>query len=60
MPKPAQYLTPAQAARRLGVSASTFDRYVRQGLIMPVQVTLGGHRRYERGDVDRLKRSPWR
>lgn len=60
MRTPAQYLTPAQAAKRLGVSASTFDRYVRDGLIIPVQVTVGGHRRFERLDVDRLKRSPWR
>ena len=60
MPKAAKYLTPQQASKRLGVSVSTLNRYVLEGRIIPVQVTPGGHRRYSRADVERLKRSPWR
>jgi excisionase family DNA binding protein len=44
------YLTPAQAARLLHVSPRTIARWADQGRI-PCLVTLGGHRRFPRGEV---------
>ena len=38
------YLTPGQAARILGVSPKTVNRWATDGRI-PCAVTLGGHRR---------------
>lgn len=52
-----QYLTSAQAARRLRVSPSTVRRYEREGRL-PATLTAGGHRRYDPGDVERLARGP--
>lgn len=43
------YLTPGQAARILGVSPKTVNRWASNGRI-PCAVTLGGHRRF-RADV---------
>ncbi len=43
------YLTPGQAARILGVSPKTVNRWANDGHI-PCAVTLGGHRRF-RADV---------
>lgn len=43
------YLSPGQAARILGVSPKTLDRWANDGRI-PCGVTLGGHRRF-RADV---------
>ncbi len=43
------YLTPGQAARILGVSPKTINRWANDGRI-PCSVTLGGHRRF-RSDV---------
>lgn len=43
------YLTPGQAARILGVSPKTINRWANDGRI-PCAVTLGGHRRF-RPDV---------
>lgn len=45
------YLTPGQAARILGVSPKTVNRWANDGRI-PCAVTLGGHRRF-RVDVIR-------
>ena len=45
------YLTPGQAARMLGVSPKTVNRWATDGRI-PCAVTLGGHRRF-RVDVIR-------
>ena len=39
------YLSPGQAARILGVSPKTVDRWAADGRI-PCAVTLGGHRRF--------------
>ncbi|MDP1804411.1 MAG: helix-turn-helix domain-containing protein [Acidimicrobiales bacterium] len=39
------YLTPGQAARMLGVSPKTVNRWATDGRI-PCAVTLGGHRRF--------------
>lgn len=47
----AAYLTPGQAARMLGVSPKTVNRWATDGRI-PCAMTLGGHRRF-RVDVIR-------
>lgn len=41
----AAYLTPGQAARLLGVSPKTVNRWANDGRI-PSAMTLGGHRRF--------------
>lgn len=41
----APYLTPGQAARVLGVSPKTVNRWANDGRI-PCAMTLGGHRRF--------------
>lgn len=41
----AAYLTPGQAARLLGVSPKTVNRWANDGRI-PCAMTLGGHRRF--------------
>lgn len=46
-----EYLTPGQVARMLHVSPKTVDRWADQGRIGCI-VTLGGHRRFARRDVD--------
>ncbi|HEX2024517.1 MAG TPA: helix-turn-helix domain-containing protein [Acidimicrobiales bacterium] len=48
-----EYLTPGQVARILHVSPKTVDRWADQGRIGCI-VTLGGHRRFARGDVDEV------
>lgn len=45
------YLTPGQAARILGVSPKTVNRWANDGRV-PCALTLGGHRRF-RADVIR-------
>ena len=58
-----EYLTPGQVARMLHVSPKTVDRWADQGRIGCI-VTLGGHRRFARADVEevaaamRLRGSP--
>lgn len=49
VPADGSYLAPGQAARILGVSPKTVDRWANDGRI-PCAVTLGGHRRF-RADV---------
>ena len=49
------YLTAAQVAERLGVSAKTVSRWAKAGRLAH-QRTLGGHRRYDPGQIDRLAR----
>ncbi len=48
-----EYLTPGQVARILHVSPKTVDRWADQGRIGCI-VTLGGHRRFARGDVEEV------
>jgi excisionase family DNA binding protein len=48
-----EYLTPGQVARMLHVSPKTVDRWADQGRIGCI-VTLGGHRRFARGDVEEV------
>jgi excisionase family DNA binding protein len=46
-----RYITPGEAARILHVSPKTINRWANEGLL-PCIVTLGGHRRFRRQDVD--------
>ena len=48
-----EYLQAREAAAILNVSAKTVSRWARQGRLAHA-VTLGGHRRYGRGDIERL------
>lgn len=52
MSQSAEYLTPAEAARRLGVSAKALRVYERAGLLAPVRTTAGW-RAYGPGDLAR-------
>jgi excisionase family DNA binding protein len=45
------YVTPGEAARCLHVSPKTINRWANEGLL-PCVITLGGHRRFRRDDVD--------
>lgn len=45
-----EYLTPGEVARMLHVSPKTISRWAAEGLL-PCLVTLGGHRRFRREDV---------
>ena len=49
------YLTPGEVARVLHVSPKTVSRWASQGLL-PCLVTLGGHRRFRREDVEQVAR----
>ncbi len=51
----AQYLTPGEVAEMLHVSPKTVSRWAALGFI-PCLVTLGGHRRFRREDVEGLLR----
>lgn len=46
-----EYLTPGEVARLLHVSPKTISRWASEGLL-PCLVTLGGHRRFRRADID--------
>ncbi len=50
-----QYLTPKEVALVLHVSPKTVSRWAAQGLL-PCLVTLGGHRRFRRQDVEEIAR----
>ena len=50
-----EYLTPSQVAGMLHVSPKTVRRWATQGFL-PCLVTLGGHRRFLREDVDEVLR----
>ncbi len=49
-----ELLTPAEAARRLGVTANTVTRWSRAGKIAAVH-TVGGHRRFRCSEVERVR-----
>lgn len=49
------YLTPGEVARLLHVSPKTISRWATNGLL-PCVVTLGGHRRFRRDDVEEAAR----
>jgi excisionase family DNA binding protein len=48
-----EYMTPAEVARLLHVSPKTVVRWTNAGHI-PAIVTLGGHRRFQRADIEAL------
>jgi excisionase family DNA binding protein len=50
-----EYLTAGEVARLLHVSPKTISRWAGQDLI-PCLVTLGGHRRFHRDDVEEIRR----
>jgi len=50
-----QYMTRADVALLLGVSPNTVARWARTGRI-PCQMTLGGHRRFEREVIEEILR----
>jgi excisionase family DNA binding protein len=51
-----RYLTTAELARALAVSATTLQRWRREGKITPVLVTAGGQARWVEQDVrDQLR-----
>lgn len=56
LPADMELLTPSELARRLRVSPVTLRKWADKGLIQS-QVTLGGHRRYPVGEVERLLQS---
>ena len=50
-----QYLRAGEAARLLHVSAKTMSRWAKEGRV-PCIVTLGGHRRFPRQEIEELAR----
>jgi excisionase family DNA binding protein len=48
-----ELFTPAEAARRLGVTPNTVTRWSRAGKIAAIQ-TMGGHRRFRRSELERV------
>lgn len=49
------YLTPGEVARMLHVSPKTISRWAAEERL-PCLVTLGGHRRFRREDVEEIAR----
>lgn len=49
----AEYLTPGQAAVLLHVSPKTLNRWAHEGRV-PCIVTLGGHRRFRRDQIEEI------
>ena len=52
-PAQREYLTPREAAQMLGVSPKTVVRWAAERRI-PSLVTLGGHRRFKREEIEAL------
>jgi len=48
-------MTPAEASEVLGVSPRTLSRWAREGRIRAI-VTLGGHRRFIRTEIEAVAR----
>ena len=53
---PSEFLTRSEVSKLLGVSPNTVTRWAREGRLS-CQVTLGGHHRFERDLVERLRKS---
>lgn len=53
MAEQSEYLTPGEVARMLHVSPKTVNRWAHEGRIACI-VTLGGHRRFNREEVERI------
>jgi excisionase family DNA binding protein len=54
-PADEEFLTPGEVARLLHVSSKTVNRWANERRI-PCVMTLGGHRRFARADVDEAVR----
>jgi len=54
-----EFLTRSEVSKLLGVSPNTVTRWAREGRL-PCQVTLGGHHRFDRELVERLRKSLYR
>ena len=48
---PRHLLTTGELADALGLSTATIQRYAKQGLITPAEVSIGGHYRWVEADV---------
>lgn len=55
----AEYLTPGQAAVLLHVSPKTLNRWTHEGRV-PCLVTLGGHRRFRRDEIEAIAQGMYR
>jgi excisionase family DNA binding protein len=55
----AEYLTPGQAANLLHVSPKTLNRWAHEGRV-PCMVTLGGHRRFRRDQIEAIAQGMYR
>jgi excisionase family DNA binding protein len=53
-----QYVTTAEAARRIGVGVSTLQRWAAQGLVTPAWRTPGGQARWDVDDLRSQLRMP--
>jgi excisionase family DNA binding protein len=51
VPEDSEYIFPSEAAQVLHVSAKTVTRWANEGRI-PCVITLGGHRRFLRSDIE--------
>lgn len=50
-----EYMPPGEVARLLSVSPKTVNRWASEGRLRCIK-TLGGHRRFLRSDVERIRR----
>ncbi len=53
MPRDPEFLTAGQAAAMMGVSPRTIVKWSKEGKL-PHQMTLGGHRRYMRHQIQAI------
>jgi putative resolvase len=51
-------LTISETAQALGKSMKTLRRWDRDGLLKPIEVTLGGHRRYDLTKIQTMRFRP--
>lgn len=49
-----ELLTPAQVAKAFAVDPKTVTRWAKAGKLPPAVVTLGGHRRWKRREIEAL------
>lgn len=47
-----KFFTAAQAAKKLGVTTKTLERWRNEGRFSPVMKTAGGHSRYSSDQID--------
>ena len=50
--RPARLVTTGEAARALGVDASTLWRWVQAGIVTPTRRTAGGHYRWDVAELE--------